>query len=354
MAKSIFGPKGGNVAALSEPARYEHVQMLVDNLIVDANALRCAESLSLYIAENKYLPERMDPHPATVLANYIGNRASDRQQCINALRALCVMGPPAAPYASEALKKLLARQDQELRLEGVRAARRLGPDAALVVTAAICEAMKDEEATGILRWEAAMALASLGPLAAEDAWEALAEGLEDEDQEVQIATVRALKAMGPAAAKAAAALAKSVEKAPRVLRAEAAIALAEMGAIAAPAAAETLGLQLKESSTADASLKVLCIRALDAMGHEVVQQQESFLARAVDCKDEEVRKAARVCLAKAGCKMALRGYMYYSSVELFSAEKIAALERESEIEMEALLKQKKPKASKTERAMIAE
>lgn len=261
-AKPGYGPPGGTVAGLTTqvgPCRprfrvrkgrfrpshgfksceemIDHVEMLDEHLTDDdpKKRIKAAEALSAYIADDAYLPEKMEVHPAKVrelnpsmasfvapqpfknhgisslhclepyiaplslskvLATLFFKPVPDRVACISAARCLAIMGTRAAPYASTALTKVLGHAGSDLRWEALVALAHLGPEAAPEAAPAVAHrAMHDEDAR--LRRQALRTLTVFGPDAAAVAGPAIAKACQDEDTDVQVAAMKCMKAMGP-------------------------------------------------------------------------------------------------------------------------------------------------------------
>lgn len=310
-----YGPEGGAIHMMNEVQERDHVDMLKYRLHDrDPNRrFKAAVAMASYVADQMYLPEEMDLHPAAVLSEIIMKPKTHKTAVIDCARAFAIMGDYAADYGKEALGLLVNAGDPDMRFEVIRAIQRLGPSTADKTAEALAIAVVDHGEMGspFLRYQAGLALEILGRSAAPAAGASLAKALRDEDTDVRNQACKCLKVMGDAAAEAAVpGLIEVVNKGGFEQRRLAIEALKAMGEAAAMAH-EELGKKLRPLPGQDFCIRQLAAEALGAMGNDVVRQpdRQRDLARALGDPREEVRSAARDALRGAGCMRALNGSM---------------------------------------------
>mmetsp|Transcript_30395 Transcript_30395/g.68210 ORF Transcript_30395/g.68210 Transcript_30395/m.68210 type:complete len:419 (-) Transcript_30395:216-1472(-) len=321
-----YGPPGGVVAKLTDQEMLDHVEMLVEHLEDDdpKKRIKAAEAMTAYIADNAYIPEKMPVHPAQVLATLFYKSVPDRMACISAARCLKIMGRKAAPHASGALTKVLGETGSDLRYEALVALGALGPEAAPEAAAAVAaRAIEDEDAR--LRRQALQTLTVFGPDAAHVASSAIAKACHDEDTDVQVAAIKCMTAMGPDidCAIAGPSLVKVLNSGSQEMRRFAMDTIAVIGPGVASHVSNAIAEHLRPLPGSDPELRLLAVIALEALGPEVVYEQEVLLARAVKDPEKEVQERAFLTLRDAGC---IKGMMGSMSLEerIFSAEVLAA------------------------------
>lgn len=309
--KPSYGPPDGTVETLTDHEQRDHVEMLVDKLASDdvKKRYKAAEALAAYVADQKFLPDEMEPHPAAVLASAFLKDNIDRLFCVSASRSLAMMGPHAAPFAAAALANVLKHPSTELRYEAIVALKRLGPGAASKAAATLAYvALEDEE--NLLRREAVLALAGMGPAAAEFAGKAVAGAVHDNDTDVQVAAIKALAELGPETARyAGPALQEALTTGSQELRRLAADTICKLGPCVAEWTTTILGNHLKPHPGTDTVLRKKAAKALLALGPDAVYETEVLLARAMKDRDPEARAAAFNTLQEAERQEALKGEM---------------------------------------------
>eukprot|EP00438_Fugacium_kawagutii_P002384 Skav201013 [mRNA] locus=scaffold991:363184:369331:- [translate_table: standard] len=202
----------------------DHVEMLEEHLTNDdpKKRIKAAEAMSAYIADNAFLPEKME----------VAGLA-----CISAARCLGIMGRHAAPFASAALTRVLGNAGSDLRYE------------ALVLASGSAE----------MRRFAMETIAVIG---------------------------------------------KSVSSCSK-------------------AVAHHLKPLPGRGFGSDPTLRLLAVLALEAMGPEIVYEQEVLMSRAIKDPAREVGEQAFLTLRDAGCVKGMMGSMYLEE-RIFSPEVLAA------------------------------
>ena len=314
------------MANLTDQEMCDHVEMLVEHLEDDdiKKRIKAAEAMSAYIADDTYLPDKMPVHPAQVLATLFHKAIPDRLACISAARCLSIMGRKAAPYASGALTKVLQNSGSDLRYEALVALGYLGPGAAPeAATAVALRAMEDEDAR--LRRQALLTLTIFGPDAAHVSSTAIAKACHDEDTDVQVAAIKCMLAMGPDidCSVAGPSLVKVLESGSQEMRRFAMETVAVIGSGVAAHVSKPIAEHLRPLPGSDPELRLLAVIALEALGPEVVYEQEVLLARAVKDPEIEVRERAFLTLRDAGCVKGMMGSMMLEE-RIFAPEVLAA------------------------------
>eukprot|EP00434_Breviolum_minutum_P022578 symbB.v1.2.019923.t1/scaffold1652.1/size121070/3 len=320
-----YGPPGGTVSNLTDQEMIDHVEMLVEHLTNDdpKKRIKAAEAMSAYIADHAFLPEKMDVHPAQVLASLFFRTVPDRLACISASRCLGIMGPPAAPYASAALTRVLNNAGSDLRYEALVALGYLGPEAAPQAAVAVAErATTDEDAR--LRRQALLTLTLFGPDAAHAAGVAIAKACHDEDTDVQVAAMKCMKAMGPEmdGDTAGPSLKKVLAAGSAEMRRFAMETIAVIGKGVASHCSKAVAHHLRPLPGSDPTVRLLAVLALEAMGPEIVYEQEVLLSRAIKDPERDVGEQAFLTLRDAGCVKGMMGSMYLEE-RIFSPEVLA-------------------------------
>ncbi|CAE7304521.1 unnamed protein product [Symbiodinium pilosum] len=280
--------------------------------------------MSAYIADDTYLPDKLPVHPAQVLATLFNKSIPDRLACISAARCLSIMGRKAAPYASGALTKVLQNSGSDLRYEALVALGYLGPGAAPEAAAAVAlRAMEDEDAR--LRRQALHTLTIFGPDAAHVSSTAIAKACHDEDTDVQVAAIKCMTAMGPDidCKVAGPSLVKVLDSGSQEMRRFAMETVAVIGSGVASYVSNPIAQHLRPLPGSDPELRLLAVIALEALGPEIVYEQEVLLARAVRDPEIEVRERAFLTLRDAGCVKGMMGSMMLEE-RIFSPEVLAA------------------------------
>ena len=303
----------------------DHVEMLVEHLTDDdlKKRIKAAEAMSAYIADDAFLPEEMDVHPAQVLATLFFRSVPDRMACISAARCLGIMGRKAAPYASAALTKVLQNSGSDLRYEALVALGYLGPEAAPEAAVAVANrATNDEDAR--LRRQALLTLTVFGPDAAAVSGTAIAKACQDEDTDVQVAAIKCMKAMGPDmdGAIAGPALTKVLASGSQEMRRFAMETIAVIGKGVA-SCSKPVAEHLRPLPGSDPELRLLAVLAVEAMGPEIVYEQELLLSRAIKDPDPRVGEQAFLTLRDAGCVKGMMGSMFLEE-RIFSPEVLQA------------------------------
>ena len=316
----------GRYQNLTDQEMCDHVEMLVEHLEDDdlKKRIKAAEAMSAYIADDTYLPEKMPVHPAQVLATLFHKAIPDRLACISAARCLSIMGRKAAPYASGALTKVLQNSGSDLRYEALVALGYLGPGAAPEAAAAVAgRAMDDEDAR--LRRQALHTLTIFGPDAAHVSSAAIAKACHDEDTDVQVAAIKCMTAMGSDidCSVAGPSLVKVLSSGSQEMRRFAMETVAVIGSGLASYVSKPIAEHLRPLPGSDTELRLLAVIALEALGPEVVYEQEVLLARAVKDPEIEVRERAFLTLRDAGCVKGMMGSMMLEE-RIFSPEVLAA------------------------------
>eukprot|EP00931_Biecheleriopsis_adriatica_P019982 TRINITY_DN13472_c0_g5_i1.p1 TRINITY_DN13472_c0_g5~~TRINITY_DN13472_c0_g5_i1.p1 ORF type:complete len:407 (-),score=102.99 TRINITY_DN13472_c0_g5_i1:47-1234(-) len=335
-----YGPPDGTIVSLTDAEHCDHVEMLTEKLDDDdpKKRLKAAEALAPYIADRAFLPEDLEIHPAEVLASAFMKAAPDRMACISAARSLAIMGEYAAPYASLALTKVLRHNAVDLRYEALVALRRFGPVAAQHAAGPLGDVALEEEEPR-LRREALKALAALGPRCSDAAGKAIAEACKDEDTDVQVSAIRCMQAMGPAisAEVAAPAILQVLDHGTQEMRRRAMEAIAEIGPSLAADLSKPVALHLRPLPGSDPRLRYLAVKALEAMGPDIVYEQEVLLSRALKDPDDDVKHTAWEALRNAGCEKGMMGSMHleertFSPEVLEASRKMLEAQRGSEDE----------------------
>ncbi|CAK9030561.1 unnamed protein product [Durusdinium trenchii] len=320
-----FGSPGGPVSNLTDQEMIDHVEMLVEHLTDDdpKKRIKAAEAMSAYIAEDAFLPEKMEVHPAQVLATLFFKGVPDRMACISAARCLAIMGRKAAPYASAALTKVLQNSGSDLRYEALVALGYLGPEAAPEAATAVANRVTNDE-DARLRRQALLTLAVFGPDAAAASGLAIAKACHDEDTDVQVSAMKCMKAMGPDmdGAIAGPALTKVLASGSQEMRRFAMETIAVIGKGVA-ACSKSVAEHLKPLPGSDPELRWLAVLALEAMGPEIVYEQELLLSRAIKDPEPKVGEQAFLTLRDAGCIKGMMGSMYLEE-RIFSPEVLQA------------------------------
>lgn len=331
-----YGPPGGTVSNLTDQEMCDHVEMLVEHLEDDdlKKRIKAAEAMSAYIADDTYLPEKMPVHPAQVLATLFHKAIPDRLACISAARCLSIMGRKAASYASGALTKVLQNSGSDLRYEALVALGYLGPGAAPEAAAAVAgRATDDDDAR--LRRQALHTLTIFGPDAAHVSSAAIAKACHDEDTDVQVAAIKCMTAMGSDidCSVAGPSLVKVLNSGSQEMRRFAMETVAVIGSGLASYVSKPIAEHLRPLPGSDTELRLLAVIALEALGPEVVYEQEVLLARAVKDPEIEVRERAFLTLRDAGCVKGMMGSMMLEerifSPEVLAASKLAADDSDS-------------------------
>mmetsp|Transcript_12354 Transcript_12354/g.29010 ORF Transcript_12354/g.29010 Transcript_12354/m.29010 type:complete len:589 (+) Transcript_12354:237-2003(+) len=319
-SKSVFGLVKGDLVTehLSPQEELDHVAYQVLKLKSKDPEIRrrSADSLAIYVADQRCLPEVVRPHPAEILADALtpkDNRLIAKPIILSCARSLCLMGSHAAGYAAAALAQYIKHNDEEVRWEVVHALGAMGSRAAKESAEGLAGALSEDESP-LVRWEAAKSIRKMGGAAAV-AKVALTAALSDTDPDIHNECAKGLGGLKHLAAdEAAEKLAQAVLKGPFELRRRAAKALGHLGPGAADAAAHSLGqafapTTFHEGAGSDATLRRLCVEALSRMGVEVVTRHARQLATAVMDPDEEVAALAQGALREAYCVRALGGTM---------------------------------------------
>jgi len=321
-----YGPPGGTVANLTDQEMIDHVEMLVEHLNNDdpKKRIKAAEAMSAYIADDAFLPEHMEVHPAQVLATLFFRSMPDRLACISASRCLGIMGHRAAPYASAALTRVLSNAGSDLRYEALVALGYLGPEAAPEAATAVAErATMDEDAR--LRRQALLTLTMFGPDAAQPAGAAIAKACQDEDTDVQVSAMKCMKAMGPEMDGdiAGPALKKVLASGSAEMRRFAMETIAVIGNSVASHCSKAVAHHLRPLPGSDPTLRHLAVLALESMGPQIVYEQEVLLSRAIRDPERQVGEQAFLTLRDAGCVKGMMGSMFLEE-RIFSPEVLAA------------------------------
>ncbi|CAE8598561.1 unnamed protein product, partial [Polarella glacialis] len=271
-----YGPPDGTIVSLTEDEARDHVEMLCEKLYDDdvKRRYKAAEALAPYIADQKYLPEELPIHPATVLALAILKNSNDRMFCVSCARSLGMMGAHAAPYASAALAKAISISSTELRYEAILSLRRFGPKAAPEAAAALAWVVT-EDAEARLRREAVKALAAMGEAAVAAGGVAVARACSDEDTDVQVVAIRALADLGPTnAEQAGPALKEALEKGSQEIRRFAVNTVIKLGPPVAQWTGAILSQFLKNEPGNDPKLRTKAAEALMVLGPDVCYENE--------------------------------------------------------------------------------
>lgn len=328
-----YGPPDGTINSLNNVEHSDHVEMLTEKLMDDdiKKRYKAAEALAHYIADDEYLPEYMEVHPAEVLATAFMKMGIDRQFCISACRSLQIMGVRAAPYASFALTKVLFHPAQDLRYEAIAALRSFGPDAADEAAAPLAKVIIEDEEPR-LRREALKTIIGIGPGAASAAGKSMCEATQDEDNDVQVTAIKCMETMGPElnAELAAPYLQRILEHGSQELRRLAMDAIIAIGSPLAKHLQVDVARHLRPIPGSDPKLRLLAVHALVAMGPAVVYEQEIVLARALQDPDFDVKSAAFEALRDAHCVKGMHGSMELE--ERFFSQEILQRSRPEEYE----------------------
>lgn len=305
-----YGAPDGTINSLNDIEHRDHVEMLTEKLMDDdvKKRYKAAEALAHYVADDQFLPDDMDVHPAEVLATAFMKLAVDRTFCISAARSLAVMGVKAAPYAAFALTKVLMHPAQDLRYEAMVTLRSFGPDAADEAGAPLAKVVVDDEEAR-LRREALKTLTVLGPGAASAAGKSICEATRDEDTDVQVTAIKCMGAMGPELnAELAGPIIKHVlEEGSQEMRRFAMETIMAIGPSLAKHLQVDVARHLRPLPGTDPKLRKLAVHALEAMGPAVVYDQEILLARALMDPEQEVKTAAFNALRDASGDPPLKG-----------------------------------------------